>query len=82
MIKLKATDDFTAYAAQRDAGASPEAVLAAMKVDGLDAPARMRGIRLVFALSFEEASAVIAGGRERLEAGRAEVLEALADLAS
>jgi hypothetical protein len=82
MIKLKPTDDFSRYAAQRDAGATPEAVLAAMKADGLDAAARMRGIRFVFALSFEEGAALLAGGQERLQAQRAEALEGLAQLVS
>lgn len=80
MIKLKPTDNFSAYVAQRKGGASPEAVLATMKGDGLDAAARMRGIRFVFRLDFQQASQVMAGGPAQLDAQRAAVLQGLATL--
>ena len=73
MIKTKPTDDFSPYVAERAAGATPEQVLAAMRRDGLDGAARMRGIRVVFGL---------AGGQARLDAQRGAVLRGLAPLAS
>lgn len=80
MSKLKPGDDFSFYQAARDAGASATDVHARMQKDGLDVAARVRGLRHLFGLSFDEASALLAGGEASLVAARARALEELAAL--
>jgi hypothetical protein len=81
MSKLLPGDDFSAYVALRDAGASLDDVAARMKRDGLDAVTRIRALRFVFDVSLEVAKGALVGATAlaQQQAAAAQALERLED---
>ena len=80
MSKLLPGDDFSAYEALRDGGASMNDVAARMKRDGLDTVTRIRALRFVFGVSLEVAKGALLGAQALAEQQQA--LEQALDRAS